>query len=183
MSKGAQPKHDLYHNPGYDFRRLVMWMEEAPVDDPNLPFAPYLIPTVALLAACCAFEGYLNMVGQHVDKDWAQFAKGRVTVKERIARVYDRVSRTADFGQGIWQRVLELFDTRGALVHPHYVHERDREHEVPTLFQTVNAKFPPGTSRQLLDEALDTLLRDTDLTDIRERWWFRAYAGPPRGDT
>src|SRR5215216_6346659 len=61
-------EYGIEHNPGYDFLRLVNFLQETDRNDPHLPFAGYLIPTVAFLAACCAIEGYVNTVGSIVSR-------------------------------------------------------------------------------------------------------------------
>lgn len=55
--------HKLRHNPGYDFRRLVYWMNKADDKSANIHVAPYFIPTLALIGACFSLEGYINMTG------------------------------------------------------------------------------------------------------------------------
>ncbi len=177
----AKGKYSLVHNPGYDFLRLLHWMAEANPDDPNLPFAPYLIPTVAILGACCAIEGYINMVGQKVDSGWAEFDKGPVAIKKRIARIYSAVGKHADFSRDIWQQVLDLFEARIELVHPRYVErEEKRDTDIPDLFQLINAKYPPSKSQEIVEAAIDLLLSDTGLTELRDKYRFRTYSGPVR---
>jgi hypothetical protein len=174
-------EYELIHNPGYDFLRLLGWMDEADPRDLDLPFAPYFIPVIAILAACCAIEGYINMVGQKADPNWRDFEKGPIPIKSRISRIYELMGKRADFGQGIWQRVLLLFKMRVKLVHPKYVAKSERRRtEIPDIFKSVKAKYPPRATRQLAEEAVDILLSDTGLTELRHQWRWGSYHGPPR---
>jgi hypothetical protein len=183
MNKRDAPTgaHSVVHNPGYDFLRLAHWMEEADPDSPSLPFAPYLITTIAVLAACCAIEGYVNMVGKKVDSDWDQFDRGPVPIKDRLSRIYDHAGKQIDFSQGIWQQVLELFRIRVSLVHPRYMEKTQRRTtEIQDVFDLVKSKSSPGKARATAENAVDALLADTNLADMRELYISRGYHGPPR---
>lgn len=156
-------------------------MKETDANNENLPFAPYLIPTIALLAGCCAIEGYINMVGQKVDPNWVEFDKGPVPIKDRIARLYGCVGEKADFSRGIWQRVLKLFKTRNELVHPRYIEtEEERDADIPNVFQAVGSKYSPSRSMEISELAIDTLLADTKLTSLRHKYLLKTYHGPIR---
>lgn len=177
----ASGEHGLVHNPGYDFLRLLSWMEETNPEDPALPFGPYLIPTIAILSACCAIEGYTNMVGQKIDQDWESFDKGPIPIKERLSRIYDLNQKKIDFGEGIWQKVLELFKFRVSLVHPHYVEKAEKtKAEIPDLFDIVNSKYSVATIKEIAEAAVDKLLAETGNTNLRELYRRRSYHGPPR---
>ncbi len=90
MTKKPDSKSEftLVHNPGYDFLRLVDWMQESEFNPSASIIAPYFFPVLALLGACFAIEGYVSMVGQKLDADWEEFDKGRVTFKQKIERIY-----------------------------------------------------------------------------------------------
>src|SRR3990172_5487773 len=137
--KSSRAEHGLTHNPGYDFLRLVDWMNEAKAEDPNYPFAPYLIPAITVISACCGIEGFINMVGQKIDKGWDEFEKvERPIIKERLLRIYGIVGKNIDFGQGNWQRVIELFRMRNTLVHPQFVDKIETQvNEIPDIFERV----------------------------------------------
>jgi hypothetical protein len=170
-------EYELSHNPGYDFMRLAKWLENADPTNEDLPFAPYFIPPLALIAACCAIEGYINMIGLHVDDDWANFDKGRVTLKERVERIYESVGKTPVFGKGILQTCINLFQMRGALVHPRYVNKSEvRDSDIPDMFDEVEAIFPPAVSRQLAEDVIALLLKDTDVEHLKEHWRFGGYS-------
>jgi hypothetical protein len=170
--------YGIEHNPGYDFLRLVNWLSETDVKNPNLPFAAYMVPVVSLISACCAIEAYINMIGQHIDPDWAQFEKGPITIKERISRIYERLGKTPEFGQGVFHNTIALFKMRIDLVHPRYkkAEEKRKEH-IPNLFEVLNAKFSPSKSKEIADNTIDLLLKDARLTDLKNNWILRSYAG------
>jgi hypothetical protein len=174
-------EYRLVHNPGYDFLRLLSWMEETDPEDPSLSFGSYLIPTIAVLSACCAIEGYTNMVGQKIDKDWENFDKGPTPIKDRLSRIYGLKQKQINFGEGIWQKVLELFKFRISLVHPRYVEKTEKtKTEIPDLFDIVNSKYSVTAIKQIAEVAVDTLLADTGNTHLRELYIRRSYYGPPR---
>ena len=170
-------EYELSHNPGYDFMRLAKWLEKADPTNANLPFAPYFISPMALIAACCAIEGYINMIGLHVDNDWASFDKGPVTIRKRIERIYVSVGKTPDFGKGILQKCLDLFQMRVALVHPRYINKSEvRDSDIADMFDEVEAIFPPSVSRQLAENVISLLLKDTNLKHLKEHWRFGGYS-------
>ncbi|NET39794.1 MAG: hypothetical protein F6K19_48865 [Cyanothece sp. SIO1E1] len=173
----------LIHNPGYDFLRLSRWMESADPENPDLPFAPYMIPVIGVLAACCAIEGYVNMVGQKIDTNWNEFDKGPVPIKKCIQRIYEIVDKQADFGQGVWQQVSQLFKARIQLVHPRYTHKVEiGTSEISTIFDEVGNQFQPSISLSIASDAIDLLLSDTGLEKQKDNlnWTQRRYHGPAR---
>ena len=117
------------------------------------------------------------MIGLRVDSDWANFDKGPVPIKKRIARIYESVGKTPDFGKDILQKCLDLFQMRVALVHPRYVNKSEiRDSDIPDMFDEVEAIFPPDVSRQLAEDVIALLLKDTDLEHLKEHWRFGAYS-------
>jgi hypothetical protein len=182
--KNHQAEHGLTHNPGYDFLRLVYWMKEIKADDPNLPFAPYLITTISVISACCGIEGFINMVGQKIDKAWDIFEdEERPTIKERLSRIYTMIGKSINFGQGNWQKVIELFKTRNMLVHPQYVNKVEfRCDEIPDIFEQVNNSCSTTKVKTITEEAIDTLLSDAGLPNLRHVYHMRSYYGPVRDD-
>ena len=178
-SKHRRTEHTLIHNPGYDFRRLLNWISEADANNPDLPFAPYFLPVIGILAACCAIEGYVNMVGQKVDPSWAKFDKGPMPIRDRISRVYYCVGKKPLFSKGVWNKALSLFKMRNELVHPKYVQKAEKR-KIKTIFQTANKKYPPSDSKRIAEGAIDTLLKDTNLQTLKNVYQISTYAGPPR---
>jgi hypothetical protein len=182
-SKQPRGKYELIHNPGYDFRRLIYWMKDLEIDekDENMPIAPYFIPVLALIGACFAIEGYINMVGQHVDQNWQNFEKGPISIRKRVERIYLMLDKQLELGHGIWQQVLNLFKFRIELVHPKYVSKTEvRKTEILTVFDRVEQKYPVLKSEKICDEAIDVLLADASLSHLKNQWSMGGYSGPPR---
>jgi hypothetical protein len=100
-------EHKLIHNPGHDFRRVVYWMKKIDTNGDQSLIAPYFIPILALLGACCAIEGYVNTVGQHIDPKWADFEKGPIPLRKRLQRIYANLNKNLELGQGLWQEVFQ----------------------------------------------------------------------------
>jgi len=176
-------KYSLIHNPGYDFKRLVYWMNTPNEGEKNIHIAAYFIPVIALLGACFSLEGYINMVGQHVVPDWSEFDKGPIPVKDRLKKIYFQLDKPLDCSHGIWQKVLSLFRMRVKLVHPMYVDKVEcRSTEIPDLFQLVEEKYSPEHSKQILEQAVDTLLKDAELEGLKDETQTSGYVGPIRGN-
>lgn len=174
-------EYGIQHNPGYDFLRLVNFLERADRNDPNLPFAGYLIPAVTVLGACCAIEAYINMVGKLIDPEWDEFDKGPVPIKDRISRIFEKLGKNADFSQGTFQRTLKLFKSRIELAHPRYVSKRKgRTAPLPDIFDTLDQEFPPPVSKQIAEATIDLILQEAELTHLRNHWRTDSYVGPSR---
>jgi len=183
MSKSAQEEgeYELFHNPGYDFRRLIRWMKGIDPYNEKNPIAPYFIPILALLGACFAIEGYINAVGRHVDSNWTNFEKGPIALKKRLQRIYSKLKKKLDCGQGIWQEVLSLFKARVEIAHPKLVHKTERRaNEISTLFERVAQDYPRSESERICEQAIDVLLADSGLQDLKDQWLWGGYVGPPR---
>jgi len=106
-------------NPGYDFGRFIGWLDEASPEF-NHVFAAYARSPLGVIIASCAIEGYINYVGHHVDPGCDRFTKERSSVRERIERIYSLLKKPVDFGSGIMQQVIQLFQMRRSLVHPQF---------------------------------------------------------------
>jgi len=111
-------KYELNHNPGYDFKRFVDWMNE------DGPIPPYFVPVLALLGACFSIEGYIDMVDQEVNSECDRFDASSRRLKERLEFIYSQTGKRLDCGSGLWQEVLSLFKIRQQFVHPVYRKEK-----------------------------------------------------------
>ena len=88
------------------------------------------------------------------------------------------MNKTLDCGQGIWQDVLQLFKMRIQLVHPVYTNRKElRADEIPDIFQIVEKKYPPKKSKQILENAITMLLKDTNLNHLKDRGKIEGYSG------
>ena len=149
------------------------WMK-LPQRNSTRYFAAYARSPLGVIIASCAIEGYINYVGHHVDPKWDDFTKERSSVRERIARVYSLLKKPVDFGSGIMQQVIELFQIRRLLVHPQFQETREeRSSPPPNLFDHVDADFPTAKCRQIVESFRDTVLRDAKMENL---WWKQSYA-------
>jgi hypothetical protein len=172
-------EYSIDHNPGYDFLRIVADLQNADAATGDVQFAPLYIPVLGVLSACCAIEGYVNMVGLTLDPDWGTFDRGPVPIKDRIKRIYEHVDAVPDFSQGIFQEALNLFKARIKLVHPRYHREtKQADGPLPDVFDSVGAEYPVARSRQISDDTIDAILADTDLAVFKNHWRGGAYRGP-----
>ena len=67
-------EYGIRSNPGHDFRRAVRWFDDIDPKDEAQPIAPYFLPILAVITACCAIEGYVNTAGAQVVSDWKPLA-------------------------------------------------------------------------------------------------------------
>jgi hypothetical protein len=99
--------------------------------------------------------------------------------KDRISRIYEKLGKGADFSRGTLQQALSLFKMRNDLAHPRYVNKKEhRATEIPDIFDVLDEKFPPDVSKRIADETIDLLLREANLTHLRNYWRSASYAGP-----
>lgn len=153
---------------------MIVWLDEAPAEKFNQVFAAEGRNPLGVIIASCAIEGYINYVGQHVDPCWAEFTKQRNTVRERIERIYSLLKKPVDFGSGVMQQVIQLFQMRRLLVHPQFQETREeRSSNPPNLFDHVDADFPAAKSRRIAENFRDAVLRDANMEDL---WWRQGYA-------
>jgi hypothetical protein len=183
MNKKPDSKREfaLVHNPGYDFLRLIDWMQESESNPSASIIAPYFFPVLALLGACFAIEGYVSMVGQKLDADWEEFDKGRVTFKQKIKKIYSMLDRSIDFEKGIWQRANLMFNKRGKLAHPCFVSSKEpSQQKIPDIFDVIAKEYPPTISKEIAEMAIDILLADSNLDKFRHFSKLETYHGIPR---
>ena len=113
-------------------------------------------------------------MGHHVDPQWDEFTKKRSSVRQRIERIYFLLNKPVDFGSGIMQRVIQLFQMRRLLVHPQFQETlEERSTPPPNLFDHVDADFPASKSREIAESFRDTLLGDAQMENL---WRKESYA-------
>jgi hypothetical protein len=168
-------EYEMTHNPGHDFRRIVYWMNQ---EKPHI--APYLMPTITLLCACFSFEGYVSMVGQYIDPEWTKFNGTRPTLKARLKRIYLKINKPFNCDRGIWLDILGLFKMRVKLVHSEYKNQKEvRTDEIPDIFEILEEKYSLKKIKDILEEAIDTVLRDANLPeDLKDEAKTEGYEGP-----
>lgn len=161
--------HGLRSNPGYDFRRAVGCFHRIDPNDESQPIAPYFLPILGVISACCAIEGYVNTAGAQVLPDWQSYA--REALRDRIKAVYAHLDQPLDLGSGRWQDVTQLFRARNELVHPEYEHRYGSRASTKTVFERIGAEFPTGRSIELVDFVRQALRDDAG---VREHWHIRS---------
>jgi hypothetical protein len=176
-SQFEYPGYAEFHlrcNPGYDFIRFLGWLDEAPPEKFNHVFAAYARNPLGVIIASCAIEGYIHYVGHHLDPSWDEFTKEKNSVRDRIQRIYSLLKKPVDFGSGVMQQVVQLFQMRRLLVHPQYQETREeRSSPPPNLFDHVDVDFPAAKSRQIAEGFRDALLSDAQMQNL---WWRQSYA-------
>ena len=178
------PEYAEFHlrwNPGYDFVRFIGWLDEAAPEKFNRVFAAYARNPLGVIIASCAIEGYINYVGHHVDPKWHDFMKERSSVRERIERIYSLLKRPVDFGSGIMQQVIQLFQMRRLLVHPQFQETREESSSPPpNLFDHLDVDFPTAKCRQIVESFRDTVLRDAKMENLWRKLTYAEKQKPAR---
>ena len=172
---GKANHHGLIHNPGFDFLRMVKWLQE----EENSPgqLAPYSLPILALIAGCCSIEGYVGYVGSQVVDEWVSVVKGPVPIRERIEMLYSALDLSPDFAKVCLRDVTELFAMRIQLVHPTFVCEYKKQKKTHrNIFDKASKQYPFDRTRKIVEELRDKLLKDFGLEDV---WWERSLNVAP----
>ena len=120
----------------------------------------YYLPAKALLSACMAIDGYVNVVGSMVDPQWENINEKTAPIKERLNRIYQNLNLSIDFKQGIWSDVLLLFGLRDDLNHFDLSSIYGmQESDVPVLFKAVAENYPIRLTHAIAEGAIELLLR------------------------
>jgi len=169
----------LRHNPGHDFVLFIRMLAEAPPEKFNQVFAEEARNPLGVIIASCAIEGYIHFVGKHVDPTWDEFIKENNTVKQRIERIYLLLKKPVDFGSGLMQQVIHLFQMRRELVHPQVQDtKKEGSSPPPTVFDRVNADFPAAKSSEIAQNFHKTILRDSEVKDFWNETGFVEKMNP-----
>ena len=119
----------------------------------------YYLPAKALLSACMAIDGYVNVVGSRVDPHWVNLDEESTHIKERLIRIYKNLGRPLDINRGIWEDVLLLFSLREELSHFELASIYGmQEAVVPALFKVIEQKYPIRLTHALAEGAIELLL-------------------------
>ncbi len=152
------PKAGKFHNPGYEYLKLIYLLKDEQLYDSSQNTSPHFRPLLSLQIACQAIEGYVDHVGRQVDPAWDEHGHGSVSIGERIARIYEKTGNPVDFKKGIWHGVLTLFEMAD-LIHVNPVeYKHARELDIPENLRDIAAKYPIQLSLAIAEEAVETLL-------------------------
>jgi hypothetical protein len=119
----------------------------------------YYLPAKALLSACLAIDGYINVVGSRVDPQWKHLEEEATPIKERLARIYECLNKPLDLNRGVWGDVLLLFSLREdisqyELASIYGMHEV----VVPAIFKVIEQKYPIRLTHAIAEGAIELLL-------------------------
>jgi hypothetical protein len=147
-----------FHNPGYEYLMGIYWMKDAQGAIASGK-TRYYLPAKALLSACLAIDGYVNVVGSKVDPQWKHLEEDFTPIKERLARIYESLNRPLDLNRGVWADVLLLFSLREdisqfELASIYGMHEA----VVPAIFRVIEQKYPIRLTHAIAEGAIELLL-------------------------
>jgi len=143
---------------GYEILKNIYWMKDAQVNL-STEQTRYYLPAKALLSACMAIDGYINVVGSRVDPRWVTINEESTHIKERLARIYQNLHRPLDLNRGIWEDVLLLFSLREELSHFELASIYGmQESVVPAIFKVIEQKYPIRLTHAIAEGAIELLL-------------------------
>jgi hypothetical protein len=145
-------------NPGYEVLKDIYWMKAA---QGNLASEKirYYLPAKALLSACMAIDGYVNVVGSRVDSQWEYIDEASAPIKERLVRIYKNLNRPLDLNRGIWEDVLLIFSLREDINRYELASIYGmQEAVVPAIFKVIEQKYPIRLTHAIAEGAIELLL-------------------------
>ena len=145
-------------NPGYEVLKDIYWMKAA---QGNLASEKtrYYLPAKALLSACMAIDGYVNVVGSRVDPHWESINEESTSIKERLTRIYECLNRPLDFNRGIWEDVLLIFSLREDINRYELASIYGMQEAVaPAIFKVIEQKYPIRMTHAIAEGAIELLL-------------------------
>jgi len=153
------PLFGHFQNPGYEFLLGIYWMKEAQVIGSSEK-TRYYLPAKALLSACNAIDGYVDIVGSKVDPQWEPIDEETVPLKERLTGIYQSLNLPFDSNQGIWRDVLLMFRLRENLSRfaLSSVYDAKEGTVVPPIFKVVSQSYPIRRTHAIAEEAIELLL-------------------------
>jgi hypothetical protein len=145
-------------NYGYDYLTSIYWMKDVQVNSPSEQILFYL-PAKAVLSACLAIEGYVNVVGCKVDPQWVPMDKENMPIKNRLLRIFTNLNRSLVLDNGIWADVLALFDLQEKLSHYDLASIYGMpETDIPEIFREIERGYPIRLTHAIAEEAIQLLL-------------------------
>jgi len=145
-------------NYGYEYLTSIYWMKDVHVNTSSDKILYYL-PAKAVLSACMAIDGYVNVVGCKVDPHWIRMNEETTPIKERLLRIYTSLNLPLILDQGIWAKVLSLFDLREKLDQFDLADIYGMpEVEIPEIFKEIEQRYPIRLTHSIAEEAIQFLL-------------------------
>lgn len=145
-------------NPGYEYLMGIYWMKDVQ-GVVSSEKTRYYLPAKALLSACQAVDGYINVVGSKVDPQWENINEESTPIKERLTRIYKNLEQPFDFNRGVWEDVLLLFSLREDLSRFELASIYGmQEAVVPAIFKVIAQKYPIRLTHAIAEEAIEILL-------------------------
>lgn len=157
---------------GYEFLKLIYWMKDAQTDATSAKRSPYSLPVKALLSACLAIEGYVNVIGCRLDPDWEDLDEEDTSIQERVARIFKKIEQPISFDKGVWKDVCDLFILRAELIRTGLMKLHGlQEEEYPAVFREVAEEYPIRLTQAIAEETIEQLL---DISEFSNASYLQA---------
>ena len=154
----SDPAGGQFNNPGFEYLKLIYLMKDAQANDSSQDTSPHFFPLLALQSARLAIEGYIDLIGRQIDPAWGRIDHKIVSIKERIAFIYQKTGKPVDLKNGIWKEALTLFDMAGLIQTNPSEFKNARESEIPETYRNVASKYPVQLSLAIAEQAVEALL-------------------------
>lgn len=164
----------MTHNPGYDFRRMVKWCKDMEGMGNEIPFAPYMVPTIAVFCGCFSIEGYVDTVGYFRMVRWNDIRHKPMQFK--LSSLYATAGIVQNFGSPEFAEVFELFQQRHKLAHPRFADiVQDNAERPETVFDETLRLYPASKTNEIVSVFLEKFMRDMNEEDALGFWRQRFY--------
>ena len=143
---------------GYEYLSSIYLMKDVNVNASSDKILYYL-PAKAVLSACLAIDGYVNVVGCKVDPHWIHINEENSLITERLIRIYQNLDLPLVLNWGIWAKVLSLFELREKLSQFDLADIYGMpETEIPEIFKEIEQRYPIRFTHSIAEEAIQVLL-------------------------
>jgi len=157
------------YNSGYQHLKSIYHLKKAQAQAPLQAASAYVLPLLAMQSACLAIEEYINITGRKFDPAWDEYDWHTIPAKKRIAHVYEKMGQTPNFERSVWKEVLELFEKAGFIKGDLSKMRKLHREEIPEECKDVAVEFPIYRSQAIAENAIDTLLDQSDLCKAMQK--------------
>jgi hypothetical protein len=155
------PMAGKFHNAGYEHLKAIYFLKEVQAKAPLRAASTYILPLMALQKARLAIEAYVNQTGQSLDPAWDEFNKQTTSIQERIDYIFKKMEEMPSFNKGVWNDVVELFETAKLIEGDLSEMSKLQRNEIPEEIKDIAVEYPIYRSQAIAEEAVEALLTCT----------------------
>jgi len=152
------PTESQFHNPGFEYLKLIYLMKDAQANDSSGDTSPHFFPLLALKSARQAIEGYVDLVERKIDPTRDGSDREIESIEVRVARIFKQTGMAVDFKSGIWKETLTLVDMAELIKRNPSEFRYAREADIPDAYKIVALQYPLQLSLAIAEQAVEALL-------------------------